>query len=129
MWDVFYYLMVVILLAGAVLAGGFMLRAYMSGSSPIQAVSALFQPGPPRRLDVVEHANVDGRRKLILIRRDDVEHLLMTGGPVDVVIETGIAYHPPEPVEAAPAAAVEEVREPPVFSRIPRLKARVDGES
>jgi hypothetical protein len=81
-------------------------------------------------LDVVEHANVDGRRKLLLIRRDDVEHLIMTGGPVDVVIETGIAYHPPELVEdAAPAAEAAGVREPPVFSRIPRLKAKADGET
>ena len=34
---------------------------------------------------------MDARRRLVLIRRDDVEHLIMTGGPVDVVIETGIA--------------------------------------
>ena len=33
---------------------------------------------------------MDGRRKLVLVRRDDVEHLIMTGGPVDVLIETGI---------------------------------------
>lgn len=43
-----------------------------------------------RRLGVIEAAAVDGRRKLLLIKRDDVEHLIMTGGPVDVVIETGI---------------------------------------
>ena len=39
---------------------------------------------------MVETASVDARRKLILIRRDNVEHLIMTGGPVDVLIETGI---------------------------------------
>jgi flagellar protein FliO/FliZ len=49
-----------------------------------------FLRGRDRRLAVVETASVDGRRKLILIRRDDVEHLIMTGGPVDVLIETGI---------------------------------------
>ncbi len=43
-----------------------------------------------RRLGVVETAVVDGRRKLMLVRRDDVEHLIMIGGPVDVLIETGI---------------------------------------
>jgi len=43
-----------------------------------------------RRLGVVYQAPVDGRRRLLLIRRDDVEHLVMTGGPIDVVIETGI---------------------------------------
>src|ERR1700730_4076766 len=38
-----------------------------------------------RRLGVVEAASVDARRKLILVRRDDVEHLIITGGPVDMV--------------------------------------------
>lgn len=58
-----------------------------------------FLRGRTRRLGVVEAANVDGRRKLILIRRDDVEHLIMTGGPVDVVVETGI--HSPHPLESS----------------------------
>jgi flagellar protein FliO/FliZ len=49
-----------------------------------------FLKGRDKRLGVVETASVDGRRKLILIRRDDVEHLIMIGGPVDMVIETGI---------------------------------------
>ena len=49
-----------------------------------------FLKGRERRLGVVESAAVDGHRKLVLIRRDNVEHLIMTGGPVDVVIETGI---------------------------------------
>jgi flagellar protein FliO/FliZ len=46
-----------------------------------------------RRLGVVETASVDGKRKLLLVRRDDVEHLLIIGGPVDMVIETGIKGH------------------------------------
>jgi hypothetical protein len=50
----------------------------------------LFQ-SKPKRLGVMEVTSVDGRRRLVLIRRDNVEHLIMTGGPVDVVIETGIA--------------------------------------
>ena len=37
---------------------------------------------------------VDQRRKLILIRRDDVEHLIMVGGPVDMVVETSIRGRP-----------------------------------
>jgi len=46
--------------------------------------------GRDRRLAVVEQAPVDGRRRLVLVRRDGVEHLLMTGGPIDVVVENGI---------------------------------------
>ena len=51
---------------------------------------SLFGGGREKRLGILEQTSVDGRRKLVLIRRDDVEHLIMTGGPVDVVVETGI---------------------------------------
>ena len=60
---------------------------FLSGDN---ASTGLFRGGREKRLGVVEQTSVDGRRKLVLIRRDDVEHLIMTGGPVDVVVETGI---------------------------------------
>ena len=47
-----------------------------------------------RRLGVVETASIDQRRKLILIRRDDVEHLVLIGGPVDLLVENGIRGRP-----------------------------------
>jgi len=43
-----------------------------------------------RRLSLVDTVPIGGRRKLILVRRDDIEHLVMTGGPVDIVVESGI---------------------------------------
>src|SRR5947208_12672377 len=46
--------------------------------------------GRQPRLAVIDSAAVDGRRKLVIIRRDNVEHLLMIGGPSDVVVETNI---------------------------------------
>ncbi|MDX2263680.1 MAG: flagellar biosynthetic protein FliO [Hyphomicrobiales bacterium] len=52
-----------------------------------------------RRLSVVEQASLDGRRKLVLVRRDQVEHLVLIGGPYDVIVETGI----PRPAPAIPA--------------------------
>ncbi|GEO83160.1 MULTISPECIES: flagellar biosynthetic protein FliO [Alphaproteobacteria] len=42
------------------------------------------------RLQVLDAAAVDARRRLVLIRRDNVEHLVMIGGPTDIVIESGI---------------------------------------
>src|SRR5712675_3346353 len=42
------------------------------------------------RLAVIDAAAVDGRRRLVLVRRDNVEHLIMIGGPTDVVIEPNI---------------------------------------
>jgi hypothetical protein len=58
---------------------------------------------------VIDAAPVDGRRRLVLIRRDNVEHLLMIGGPSDVVVEANIvraaAAQRDMPVPRAPAAA------------------------
>jgi flagellar protein FliO/FliZ len=42
------------------------------------------------RLAVLDSAVVDAKRKLVLIRRDNSEHLLLIGGPSDVVVETNI---------------------------------------
>lgn len=53
-------------------------------------LSTLFANKPAKRIDIVEQAVVDAKRRLLLVRRDGVEHLLMTGGPVDIVIESGI---------------------------------------
>ena len=67
-----------------------------------------------KRLQVLETATVDGKRKVMIIRRDDVEHLIMTGGPQDLVIETGIAVPEPQPMRrpaaARPAAAAPSAK-------------------
>ncbi|BBF91855.1 flagellar biosynthetic protein FliO [Blastochloris tepida] len=55
------------------------------------------------RLGVLDHAVVDARRRLVLIRRDNVEHLIMIGGPTDVVIETGIIRSAPPQREGTQA--------------------------
>jgi flagellar protein FliO/FliZ len=43
------------------------------------------------RLGVVEVAIVDAKRRLVLIRRDDVEHLILLSPTSELVVETGIA--------------------------------------
>jgi flagellar protein FliO/FliZ len=62
--------------------------------------------GRNRRLSVVDTLALDQKRQLVIIRRDDTEHLILTGGPQDVVIETGI------PVVEVPAP--QPVRRPPM---------------
>jgi hypothetical protein len=54
------------------------------------------------RLVIIDAAAVDRRRRLVLIRRDNVEHLLMTGGPEDIVVEQNIRHpaHSASPYEA-----------------------------
>ncbi len=58
-------------------------------------------PGQPRRLQIVEAIALDSRRRLVLVRRDDTEHLLLTGGPNDVTVESGIKA-PPNPKAPGP---------------------------
>src|ERR1700681_4675098 len=53
-------------------------------------LTAVANRGRQPRLAVIDNANVDGRRRLILVRRDNVEHLLMIGGPTDVLVEPSI---------------------------------------
>ncbi len=62
--------------------------------------------GRQPRLAVIDYASVDARRRLILVRRDNVEHLVMIGGPTDVVVESNI-------VRAAPATREVTVARPP----------------
>jgi flagellar protein FliO/FliZ len=44
----------------------------------------------PPRLGTVDAFDLDRQRQLVIIRRDNVEHLLMIGGPNDIVIESEI---------------------------------------
>jgi hypothetical protein len=42
------------------------------------------------RVALIEATNIDGRRHLILIRRDNIEHLMLIGGRNTVLIERNI---------------------------------------
>ena len=63
--------------------------------------------GRQPRLAVTDAANLDDRRRLVLVRRDDVEHLVMIGGATDVLIESNIVRTQsapiPKPAPAVPA--------------------------
>lgn len=109
--EILFYLLLLVFLGAAGYVGWMFLRGYMTGQSP---TAAIFGPKPERRLEIMEQSNLDGRRRLVLIRRDDVEHLIMTGGPVDVVIETGIGE------THRGRANGEAVEAPAIYSRAPR---------
>ena len=81
------------------------------------------QRGRQPRLAVIDHTSVDARRRLILIRRDNVEHLLLIGGPTDVVVEPNIVRAMPASREA-PAA-----RAPAVAELLPRALPLPDSGS
>jgi hypothetical protein len=118
-----FWVFILILLAGAATAAALAYRSYVGGEGvPVNLGGWLFRQRPEPRLGVIEQASVDGRRRLVLIRRDGVEHLIMTGGPVDVVIETGIQAPPPEQdARAAEPSA-------PLFARQPRSLGQAVNE-
>lgn len=63
--------------------------------------------GSNKRLNVMETVAVDQRRTLLLVRRDNVEHLIMTGGPQDLLVESGIPVEKPASIAARRRAANE----------------------
>src|SRR5688500_2836785 len=42
------------------------------------------------RLEVLDVTEVDEERRLVLVRCDGIEHLIMTGGPSDLVVENDV---------------------------------------
>lgn len=96
-----------------------------------------------RRLAVVDATAVDNRRRLVLVRRDNVEHLVMIGGMSDVLIESNIGQdaasaqpsrvelseevRPPKTSKTAPIAAAPIVAAstPPAAAEMPVTQERV----
>jgi flagellar biogenesis protein FliO len=71
------------------------------------------------RLSFTDVAVFQDKRQLVLIRRDNVEHLVMIGGPTDIVVEQNIVRAAPvampatstqqaAPLQYAPSPAVKE---------------------
>ena len=82
-----------------------------------------------QRLGISEFHELDKTRRIVLVRRDDVEHLIMIGGNQDVVIESGIQtglMAPPmhQQMQVQPQDVMPlRTPQPPVFgSRRPILR-------
>ena len=81
------------------------------------------------RLAVIDAAAVDGRRRLVLVRRDNIEHLLMIGGPTDIVVEPNIVRAMPGRDQMAPRAAVGAAEPPPRIAPLPDAGNWTDSDS
>jgi hypothetical protein len=101
-----------------VLIAGLLLRRIAGGRLKLPGQgSRARQP----RLGIVDIFEMDRQRQLVLLRRDNVEHLVMIGGPNDLVIEASIvrtvgrAQAPAAgevPDKAAPGLAADAPLEP-----------------
>src|SRR6201995_4034507 len=80
--------------------GGYLMRRLSGGTLSIAGPR-----GRQPRLAVIDAASVDGRRRLVLVRRDNVEHLLLIGGPTDIVVEPNIVRATPGRAQVPPRPA------------------------
>ncbi|MEA2865343.1 MAG: flagellar protein FliO/FliZ [Bradyrhizobium sp.] len=80
------------------------------------------------RLAVIDAAAVDGRWRLVLVRRDNVEHLLMIGGPTDIVVEPNIVRATPGRDQMQPRPAVGSSEPPPRIAPLPDAASWTDGD-
>jgi flagellar protein FliO/FliZ len=92
-----------------------------------------------QRLGITEYQEIDEARRLVIVRRDNVEHLLLIGGENDLVIESNISRRsrgqdddednarndppssPPIPLRPAPRAPVFTDRRPQLRSVDPPI--------
>lgn len=106
----------------------------------VPLVWRLFAAGPRHinlrgrqpRLSVIETTTLDVRHRLVLVKRDNVEHLLLVGGPSDIVVESnitrgGVVVREPRPIPDARPEAMRhqpDAAEPPDWSLPPEPVAR-----
>jgi len=80
------YIGALLLVLGLLGAAGLAARRFGLGS--------LVKPVTARRLAIVETLMIGPRQRLVIVRRDCVEHLVLSGPEGTQVIETGIAAAP-----------------------------------
>lgn len=76
------FVLALLLVLGLIAILAWLLRRFGMGGA--------LRPGTQRRVQVVETTAVGPRHRLVLVRRDRVEHLLLLGPQGDVVVERGI---------------------------------------
>ncbi|MBP0615278.1 flagellar biosynthetic protein FliO [Jiella mangrovi] len=74
------------------------------------------------RLQVIDSVRVDDKRKLVLLRRDEVEHLVLVGGQTDILVESSILRFP---ATRRPSTAPDDGRaDVPTVSSSPNRRAQ-----
>jgi flagellar biogenesis protein FliO len=115
------FLLAFIVVLAVLGAAGYLMRRF-SGGTLVTSGARGRQP----RLGVIDAASVDGRRRLVLVRRDNVEHLLLIGGPIDIVVEPNIGRA--TVVAAAPAAPpLRDAKVSPALESLPRQPPPLEG--
>ena len=111
MWTVVALIVLLVLLIVIRIVRGFTFGTFVAGGRNRKA-----------RLAVMDATAVDSHRRLVLVRRDDVEHLILIGGPSDVVVEQNIRLLPParKPADEMPVVAQPPAAPPQPIVERPR---------
>ena len=72
-----------------------------------------------QQVEVIESVQLDGKRSIKLVRRGNVEHLVLAGGRNDVVIEPNIVRRPAPKSAHQPASETRGLPPPGVPTREP----------
>jgi flagellar protein FliO/FliZ len=89
------FILALIVVVGLILVVAWVMKRFGVGQGQMTM-------GRKRRLRTVESASIDGRHRLVLVRRDAVEHLVLLGPTSGQVIETGIPAPPDDGAEPQP---------------------------
>tara|TARA_R100000365_G_scaffold1936_1_gene6332 strand:- start:829 stop:1413 length:585 start_codon:yes stop_codon:yes gene_type:complete len=89
--------------------------------------SASVGRGRNRRLMVIDSIAIDNKRQAVIVRRDQTEHLIVIGGPNDLVVESGFEAPPVQQVQRPRRRAAEPT--PAVAAPEPAAPARPMGKS
>jgi flagellar protein FliO/FliZ len=82
------------------------------------ATGAISTTGTQKRLSIVEVKVVDAKHRLVLMRRDNREHLVLLGGENDLLIESGIEVPDISPSEISAQQNMTAAAPIPQFQKI-----------
>ena len=106
-----------------IITAAIVLAVVIIGMLVFKALNRTVRGRKGQRLGISEYHEIDKTRRLVLVRRDETEHLILIGGAHDLVVETGISLdsgmneireplRPPIPLRTAPRAPVFAERRP-----------------
>jgi len=85
--DYVKFILALVFVLALIVVGAVLARRFGYGTP-------IIPKGAIKRLAIVEAMNIDPKRRMILVRRDGIEHLLLLGANQDLLIESAIT--PPE---------------------------------
>lgn len=87
--QIAFFIAVMFFVLALILALAWVAKRYMGGGGTTRSKGSPLRRRE-RRLAMVEAASISPRHKLVLVRRDNVEHLLLLGGGNELVVESRI---------------------------------------